>query len=177
MSLGDAVYAGLTGRTPQSRGATSLPQLLALAEAVAGGPTKAARYVGVGYATWKRWKNGTNKPSAVSRGKLEIAERHARMSPARVAELQRDGFTLTGERLDRPGAKRHIRAAEGPGAGLRLAPGTIDRILGHYYDGDDQGAAEELVDGTQDDFYGRYLDPFTDDGVIEGDEGYFGTVF
>lgn len=144
--LGDAVAAILTGG--QAPPAAFADQLDAVVRA-AGSNRAAARLMGVGEASIRRWRAGQASPTPASRA---VVQRGAQV----VHAPRQDQFAL--KVTDKPSGGSRGRVRTLKASNLKLAPGTVEKA-GKVYarTGDGDAAAAVVMDGIRDGFYRRWL--------------------
>ena len=142
-----------------------LDALMAEIQAQAGSGRKAAKLVGVGETTWRRWRSGNTTPKPANLTKVTSAVRGVR---AASRPLSAGGLRLkTRDRHD--GRERTIRGGQ-----LGLSDSDIMRIEEAYIADGPDAAAEAFVDAIDDEFYHDYFDGEQHEEAEAGEYG--GTV-
>lgn len=128
----------------------SLDVLMAEIQAQAGSGRKAAKLVGVGETTWRRWRSGSTTPKVENLAKVGSAVRAVR---ADTKPFNPGGFTIKTKGKDDRG-----RTITGRQLGLTPVDGRrIDRA---YTSGGADAAAVAFIAAVRghDDWYADYLD-------------------
>lgn len=140
--------------------------LMAEIQARAGSGRKAAKLVGVGETTWRRWRAGNTTPKPHNLARVKDAVRGVRAAERPLSTMLK---LKTKDVHD--GRERTITGRQ-----LGLTDADIERIEIAYVDEGPDAAAQRLVDAIEDDFYHDYLEDLTSEGYEPDDDGYGGTV-
>lgn len=166
MNIANAVSKALTRRAAGT-GHGASGKTLAELERLAGGKKEAARAAGVSDETWRRWRNGSQKPSRGKLEGLESALRRGRLRPGREGRLRRPGaaVTLSGRvRVSNDSRDRTIDLAA-------MGDLDLDALVDAYLAGDEelqqkliQDAVDTYVPGMEiEDIHGLTISAGHDD--------------
>lgn len=162
--LGKLIQEAYGGSEPVELGA-----LMNEIQRQAGSGRKAAKMVGVGETTWRRWKSGNTTPKAVNLFKAQSAVRAVRAAnyPLTVERLR---FKMQDRRENRS------RTIRGQQLGLRaMDVAAVQRV--YIQDGPD-AAAMAMIQVIRDDFYQDYFKGLhlPEEDQPDDPEAYGGTV-
>lgn len=131
-----------------AREAVTLRQLMDEVQAVAGSGRKAAKLVGVGETTWRRWRSGDTTPKPENFTKLDWAFRGVRVDNAGPL----NPATVKIKTTDKNDPNRHRTVN---GNQLRLGP--LDRVADAYRAGDPERAARAFLGAIRESWYRGYF--------------------
>lgn len=165
MDLGELIYRELSGGLSPRTEAGDLPRMLAAVVRAAGGPTAAARAIGVHPSTMRRWRAGKSSPSARSAPLLMSAVRRARLTPAREKRIRRSNVTL---HLQYRG---EIRERDVNNGNLSLSPNVGDDLCNAFLRGAGTDELRRIFkNAVRDRWYSEWID--ADDQDIDDPDSY-----
>lgn len=133
-----------------ARESVSMADLMREVQLTAGSGRKAAKLVGIGETTWRRWKSGQTTPRPENFTKLDWAFRFVRVD--KVGPLNPAAIVIrTTDINDR---KRHRRIT---GSQLQLDPGGLQRVAAAYAAGDPDAASAAFLRAVGERWYRQYL--------------------
>jgi hypothetical protein len=140
--------------------------LMAEIQSRAGSGRKAAKLVGVGETTWRRWRAGNTTPRPENLGRVKNAVR-----AVRAAERPLSTLIQLKTKDVHDGRERKISGRQ-----LGLTDADIERVETAYVTQGPDAAAQVFVAAIEDDFYHDYLEDLLTEGYEPDDESYGGTV-
>jgi hypothetical protein len=140
--------------------------LMAEIQAQAGSGRKAAKLVGVGETTWRRWRAGNTTPKPENLTRVKDAVRGVRAAQRPLSTLIQ---LKTKDVHD--GRERKIGGRQ-----LGLTDADIERIETAYVAHGPDAAARVFVAAIEDDFYHDYFEDTATEGYAPDDDDYGGLV-